>query len=357
MVVSEEWKYMSTLVPPQYPCVRRPGADTSTRMVLDGRLDKDEWEHAQWTDLFVDIEGPARKPNPSQRTRAKMMWDDNYLYVGADMEESRVWGTFTDKNTVMYHENDFEIFIDPDGSRHNYYEFEMNCLNTIWELRLRRPYKDGNSIDNPYNLSDIHSAVYIDGTPNDPSVTCSKWSVEVAIPLRELVQFDERRRRHVQAGDVWRMNFSRVQYDLLVQHGRYVKVPNQREYNFVWAPTGVIDIHRPEKWSFVAFLGATAVDKAMTWQALRAAVDQGLAVEMLLDQVYYDQRAFHDVHARYAATLAELHPTSTGTPSPPPEHPITLECATDLQSYVVVVAARGHVHRMTHDAKYTITSE
>ncbi len=76
-------------------------------------------------------------------------------------------------------------------------EFEMNCLNTIWELVLHRPYKDGYSIQNPSNLSDIHSAVHIDGVPNDPSVICKQWSVEVAIPLREMVQFDSMRNRVV----------------------------------------------------------------------------------------------------------------------------------------------------------------
>ncbi|ETV96802.1 hypothetical protein H310_10099 [Aphanomyces invadans] len=346
MATSAEWQYMKTLVPPHYPCVRRSG-DTSQRMVLDGRVDKDEWAHAQWTDTFVDIEGPARKPNPAQSTRVKMMWDDNYLYVGADMEESKVWGNYTEKNTTMYHENDFEIFIDPDGSRHNYYELEMNCLNTIWELALMRPYKDGHSIVNPYNLTDIHSAVYIDGVPNDPTVTCKKWTVEVAIPLAELVHFDERRHCKVQAGDVWRMNFSRVHYDLLVEKGKYVKVPDRREYNFVWAPTGVIDIHRPEKWAYVAFLGTTAVDSS-EWQALRSVLTATEAIQAQLNQVYYDQRAYHDMHGHYASTLDELHP-STGIQGAS----MTMECATDMQSYVVAVAAAEGVHRMAHDAKYT----
>ena len=45
-----------------------------------------------------------------------------------------------------------QVFIDPDGDNHNYYEFEMNALNTVWELVLRKPYKDGGPCLNPYNL-------------------------------------------------------------------------------------------------------------------------------------------------------------------------------------------------------------
>ena len=49
----------------------------------------------------------------------------------------------TKKNQVIFHDNDFEVFIDPDGDNHNYYEFEMNALNTMWELTLVKPYRDG----------------------------------------------------------------------------------------------------------------------------------------------------------------------------------------------------------------------
>ena len=30
---------------------------------------------------------------------------------------------------VIFHDNDFEVFVDADGSNHNYKEFEMNALN------------------------------------------------------------------------------------------------------------------------------------------------------------------------------------------------------------------------------------
>ncbi|CAK4746462.1 unnamed protein product [Aphanomyces euteiches] len=348
MTKSAEWEYMATLDPPKYPCVRRPERGRKGRMDLDGRLDKPEWANAVWTDRFVDIEGPARKPNPTLETRVKMMWDDEYLYVGAEMEEPRVWGTYTEKNTVMYHENDFEIFVDPDGSRHNYYEFEMNCLNTIWELVLHRPYKDGHSIDNPSNLTDIHSAVYIDGKPNDPSVVCKKWSVEVAIPLNEMVKFDEIRRRKVQAGDTWRMNFSRVHYDLNVQDGQYVKVPNRREYNFVWSPTGVIDIHRPEKWAYVVFLPSVAIDEP-TWRNVCASLDSDRAVEDLLQKIYYEQREFHAAHSHCAATLAALCPDF--------EEPyvVSLEVADDKQSYIAkAIGSDGKPRSIRHDAKFLV---
>src|SRR5207302_4948895 len=63
--------------------------------------------------------------------------------VFAELEEPHVWGTITRKNKVIFYDNDFEVFIDPDGDNHNYYEFEINALNTIWELTLVKPYRNG----------------------------------------------------------------------------------------------------------------------------------------------------------------------------------------------------------------------
>jgi hypothetical protein len=82
-------------------------------------LDKEEWSHIPWSDPFVDIEGP-KNPKDHPLTRFKMMYDDLYVYIGAECVEDKIWGTITKQNSTMYHENDFEIFINPDGTRHFY---------------------------------------------------------------------------------------------------------------------------------------------------------------------------------------------------------------------------------------------
>src|SRR5262249_21526126 len=63
-------------------------------IVVDGKLDEAAWENAPWTEEFIDIEGHA-KPKPTFRTRAKMLWDDRYLYIGAFLQEPHVWATLT----------------------------------------------------------------------------------------------------------------------------------------------------------------------------------------------------------------------------------------------------------------------
>ncbi len=90
---------------------------------------------------FVDIQGDA-KPKPRFRTRAKMLWDDNYLYIAAEIQEPHVWATLTNHDSVIFQDPDFEVFMDPKGETQPYYEFEMNALNTTWDLRLNKPYMD-----------------------------------------------------------------------------------------------------------------------------------------------------------------------------------------------------------------------
>ena len=129
---------------------------------IDGRLDEAAWKRVPWTGFFVDIEGSA-KPRPRFRTRAKMLWDDQYFYIAAELEEPRPWATLTGHDSVIFRDHDFEVFLDPDSDSHNYFEFEINALNTSWDLFLPKPYKGGGSADNSWDIPGLRTAVHIDG--------------------------------------------------------------------------------------------------------------------------------------------------------------------------------------------------
>ena len=125
--------YLITIQPERYTALRATGT-----MTIDGALDEPSWQQAPWTNAFVDIEGEA-KPRPRLRTRAKMLWDDENFYIAAFLEEPDVWATLRDRDAVIFHDNDFEVFIDPDWDTHNYYEYEVNAFATEWDL-LRRAH-------------------------------------------------------------------------------------------------------------------------------------------------------------------------------------------------------------------------
>lgn len=212
-------------------------------VVIDGKLDDAAWQKAPWTADFVDIEGSA-KPAPRFRTRARMLWDDRYFYIGADMEEPQVWATLTRHDSVIFHDNDFEVFIDPNGDRNEYFEFEINALNTSWDLFLPKPYRDKGTADNGWEIPGLKTAVHVRGTLNNPADRDDGWSVEIAIPW---AAFGARARMPLppRAGDEWRVNFSRVEW---------TQPKGPKEDNWVWSPQGLIDMHLPERWGWVRFV-------------------------------------------------------------------------------------------------------
>lgn len=232
--------------PKEYVCQRTTG-----KITIDGKLNESSWRNAPATDDFVDIEGDA-KPRPRFATRAKMLWDNQYFYISAEMEEPHVWGTLTRRDSVIFHDNDFEVFIDPNGDRDEYYELEINALNTVWDLFLPKPYRDGGKAQDNWDIVGLKTAVKINGTLNNPVDRDRDWSVEMAIPWKALAEYAHKSAPPAD-GDEWRVNFSRVEWQHEIADGKYRKVAGTKEDNWVWSPQGVIDMHRPEMWGVVRF--------------------------------------------------------------------------------------------------------
>lgn len=288
--------------PPTYVCYKAPGP-----IKLDGKLSSAEWDAIPYTSDFADIEGSDKRPAPLLQTKLKMTYDDAGVYYGVWMEEPNVWANVTEHDAVIFQDNDFEIFINPTNDTHNYMEYEVNALGTIWDLFLTKPYRDGPTVLNDWEFNGMKTAVYVDGTLNNPKDTDKSWSVEVFIPWKSIYQVMPGKKMP-EAGDQIRMNFSRVEWTTEVQDGKYVKVPIQgedkvREYNWVWAPTGVINIHMPEYWGYVQLSDKVAgsgetpfvknPDEEITW---------------LLRSLYYRQNEYAATYANFASTLAELKP-------------------------------------------------
>lgn len=104
------WNAIQGIVPRSYTCPRVNPAKPVR--IESGDVRDDAWEHVPWTEPFVDIEG-TRKPMPRHETRMKMMWDDDALWVGAWMDEPQVVATLSERNSVVFQDNDFEVFLDP----------------------------------------------------------------------------------------------------------------------------------------------------------------------------------------------------------------------------------------------------
>lgn len=288
--------------PEKYTCYR-----SSEPIVIDGKMDDKMWQNTPWTCEFGDIEGEL-KPKPYHKTRAKMLWDDNYFYFAAEMEEPHIWAKLRQRDTVIFYDNDFEIFIDPDGDTHWYYEFEMNAFNTIWDLILKKPYRDGSGVaDNSWTIHGIKTAVHIDGTINNPNDTDKMWSVEVAMPWEVLKEYAPENRAP-KSEEYWRVGFSRVQWITDIINGNYVKRKDPKtgkrlpEHNWTWSKQGTIAMHKPERWNYVMFTDAVAGEKEV-----KAKVSVDEEIKWALRQMYYVQRTHRSEFKTFTSDKKSLH--------------------------------------------------
>jgi hypothetical protein len=232
---------------------------TQDAITIDGKPDELVWDSIEWSSDFIDIEGVK---TPKYQTNVKIVWDDTYFYILAKIEEPHVWADITQHDAVIFHNNDFEVFIDPDGDTHNYYELEINALNTVWDLFITKPYRELNSpVLNDWHITGLKSAVHIDGTLNDASDTDKGWTLEMAIPWS--VYKTSYYQDVVPRDTFWRVNFSRVNWDYELTDGVYSRKKDLKgaflhDYNWVWSPQGVVNMHEPEKWGYVYFSSSQA---------------------------------------------------------------------------------------------------
>jgi hypothetical protein len=270
--------------------------------VIDGMLNEEVWTKVEWSEYFIDITGePEKKPHLG--TRVKMLWDNDYLYIAAELEEPHISATITQRDVVIFHDNDFEIFIDPDGDTHNYYEIEINALNTVWDLLLTKPYRDGAQIKNGFDFESMKSAVAIDGTLNDPADIDKKWSIEIALPFKSFTESGYR----IGSGNQWRINFSRVEWQFRIDGKKYIKVKdpvtgkNLPEDNWVWSPQGEVNMHRPEMWGYLQFSDKTAGERKDVF-----ILNPDEKVKWSLRTLYYAQAKIRQETGKYSSGIEIL---------------------------------------------------
>lgn len=273
---------------------------TGGSITVDGHLDEPSWQRAEWTRDFINIEGQG--PPPRLRTRAKLVWDEQFLYLAADIEEPDVWATLKERDATIYHDNDFEVFVDADGDTHGYWELEVNALGTVWDQFLLRPPRDGGISVTAADLPGLRTEVVVWGTLNDGRDHDEGWSLEMAIPWTALKQ-GAHRRAPPRDGDYWRLNFSRVEWSVEADasRGQYEKIPGRHEETWAWSPQGIVDMHYPELWGFVHFSEITVGSGSV-----EAATPPEEEAKRILREIYYRQVEFRRETGAYTSRLDSL---------------------------------------------------
>lgn len=323
-------RYSSFLTPPPlYEAFRAVG-----KIKIDGKLNEGSWAKATPASPFKDIRG-NEFPAPAKDTEVKMMWDDEYLYIGAILQEDNIIARLSQRDTIIYHDNDFEVFLDPDGDGINYYEFETNARGTLLDLMLDKPYRSGGTFFIPWNCEGLKLAVCCDGTLNKPSDSDKSWSVEMAIPFSSL------RRDFKDPRDfkLWRVNFSRVQW----------LVPGQPEENWVWAPTGKIDIHMPERWGFLRFIDAPVGTKAG-----QTDFNLDLDAYRLIWSLFYAQQDNYSRKRNYIRRTEDFRFTPNDLKLLPAGGEIKVEASSKAFEISIEIPSRKELYTVNQDGRFDI---
>ncbi len=258
-----------------YTCCRAKGP-----IVIDGSLDEESWLLAEKSPRFVDLTTGKTVPLD---TRAAILWDDEYLYVGFWIEEPDVTATFTERDSLIWYDNDVEVFI---AGEDCYYEFEINAFGTVLEIfwvwqdvlkhgsRFEIPELDlmkqkkvevlGGDLDyrthprggrwgfRDWDMNGMKSAVKVNGTINKSEELDNGWNVEVAFPWSSMKLLAGSKSLPPKPGEVWRMDVSR--FETLKDH------KTQINPGWAWNTHGTYDSHIPEMFTYIHFSDKTVGD-------------------------------------------------------------------------------------------------
>lgn len=186
---------------PVGPIPRYEVKRASSPIQIDGRLDDAAWQQANTLNFVFPWDD---QKGAKQKTTVRILWDDQYLYLGYDCEDSDITAVFTTHDDPTYRDDAVELFIAPNAAEPNHYVgMEMNARAVLYDylyiwpkLHLKR-----------WDMPGAQLATNIRGTLNVRGDKDEGWSLELAIPWQDFQDFTKS--VPPKAGDVWRANLNR----------------------------------------------------------------------------------------------------------------------------------------------------
>ena len=214
-----------------YLCRRAPHP-----LAIDGDLGKPVWAAADEVELVRAIDGGAAR----QRTRLRLLWDDEHLYAAFHVADDDIRATHTRRDAALWEEEVVELFLDPWGAERLYVEIEVSPANVVFDALVVNRARAGETRRDlealiSWQCEGLRTAVHLDGVLNGGPVSRG-WNVELAIPIRQLAP-----RQSPAPGVEWRFNAYRID-----------RSPRGDELQAL-SPTGRPDFHLPERFAVLAF--------------------------------------------------------------------------------------------------------
>jgi hypothetical protein len=202
-----------------------------TPIKIDGKLDDAVWANApRFPDLVMNLDG-NKAPF---KTEARMLYDDNFLYVAFRSLDDNIWATLKKRDEHLWDEEVVEVFVQADPHQTSYIELEVNPLGTmldIYLLDIRKPLRYES-----WNSQKLEWGVHVDGTVDGKNGD-HQWTCEIALPFEDVVTA---KNLPPQPGDRWRLNLHRVEQ-------------KPTPALLAWSPTLKDDFHLPGMFGEIVF--------------------------------------------------------------------------------------------------------
>lgn len=226
------------------PPTTRPSYEcrfTDQPITIDGKIDEKAWAGAQVIDNFRLwwLQGDAQKPRTA--TRARLLWDRDFLYFAADMDDADLIADRMEHQGMIWQKDVFELFMKPADDKPAYLEFEVNPLNTTLELYFPSRGSGGYFKYKDLTRIQMQAAVALRGTVNQPADKDQGWSVEAKIPWKDLQMIGGR----PDVGAVWKFAFCRCDYS----------TSTGKQEQSSCAPLTKPDFHHFEDYANLQFVG------------------------------------------------------------------------------------------------------
>jgi glucose/arabinose dehydrogenase len=211
------------------------------KITLDGIANELDWQVAkEVADFRMAWDGDRR---PKTGTRARLLWDDRFLYFFAEMDDGDLFADIVEADGDTWLNDVFEIFLKPSAAKEPYYEFHVSAANTHFDIHLPKP-GGAEQINRLRRARPFHmeSMVKRRGTLNERGDRDLGWSVEGRIPWKDFAPTGGKPK----VGDEWRVALCRYDYD----------IKQKRPELSSTAPYKVLDFHRTQDFAPMKFVGA-----------------------------------------------------------------------------------------------------
>ena len=226
----------------EYSCYR-----TSGEITIDGKLDEDAWQSAPDTGNFLLYHGKEESP---VHTSARMLWDDEYLYICFVCEDADLYATMKERDELLWSQDVVEVFImEQSLDQGHFVEYEVSPIGTVFDMYLIVPLEGFLE----WNSPGFKWATALDGTPNDPSDKDRGSQVEMAIPFED-AYLKKAAAAPPKDGSSIRIALYRVDYECPEKMGD----PGAGGTYITWSPTIKSFFQTPSRFGVVTFLDRPA---------------------------------------------------------------------------------------------------